>query len=61
MMPEELFGAAANATASDGMTKAGLQPNVYLANRYGRNRLHHRASLEMGSGSRTALPRIVRR
>src|SRR5260370_39510006 len=31
MMPVELFGAVANATVSDGMTKAALQPNVHLA------------------------------
>src|SRR6266478_2299094 len=59
MMPEELFGAAANATASDGMTKAGLQPNVYLAIDTDGTAyiIAHRS--EMGSGSRTALPRIV--
>src|SRR5437879_8805913 len=59
MMPEELFGADANATASDGMTKAGLQPNVYLAIDTDGTAyiIAHRS--EMGSGSRTALPRIV--
>jgi len=59
MMPEELFGAAANATASDGMTKAALQPNVYLAIDTDGTAyiIAHRS--EMGSGSRTALPRIV--
>jgi len=59
LMPEELFGAAANATASDGMTKAALQPNVYLAiDTDGTTYIiAHRS--EMGSGSRTALPRIV--
>jgi isoquinoline 1-oxidoreductase beta subunit len=59
MMPEELFGAAANATASDGMTKAPLQPNVYLAIDTDGTAyiIAHRS--EMGSGSRTALPRIV--
>src|SRR6267142_1719920 len=59
LMPEELFGTAANATASDGMTKAALQPNVYLAiDTDGTTYIiAHRS--EMGSGSRTALPRIV--
>src|SRR5712692_5969019 len=31
LMPEELFGATASATASEAMTKAAMQPNVYLA------------------------------
>src|SRR6266853_1414834 len=59
MMPEELFGAVANATALDGMTKASLQPNVYLAIDTDGTAyiIAHRS--EMGSGSRTALPRIV--
>ncbi len=59
MMPEELFGAVANATVSDGMTKAALQPNVYLAIDTDGTAyiIAHRS--EMGSGSRTALPRIV--
>ncbi len=59
LMHEELFGAAADATASDGMTKAALQPNVYLAIDTDGNTyiIAHRS--EMGSGSRTALPRIV--
>jgi isoquinoline 1-oxidoreductase subunit beta len=59
LMPQELFGAAANAGASDAMTKAPLQPNVYLAiDTDGTTYvIAHRS--EMGSGSRTALPRIV--
>src|SRR6266852_6663495 len=59
LMHEELFGASADATASDGMTKAALQPNVYLAiDTDGITYIiAHRS--EMGSGSRTALPRIV--
>src|SRR5467141_3975464 len=59
LMPEELFGTSANATASDGMTKAALQPNVYLASDTDATSyiIAHRS--EMGSGSRTALPRIV--
>jgi isoquinoline 1-oxidoreductase subunit beta len=58
-MPEQLFGAAANAGASDAMTKAPLQPNVYLAIDTDGTAyiIAHRS--EMGSGSRTALPRIV--
>ena len=58
-MPEELFGAPANATASDGMAKAPLQPSVYLAIDTDGTAyiIAHRS--EMGSGSRTALPRIV--
>src|SRR6266403_190257 len=59
LMPGELFGATASAAASDGMTKAALQPNVYLAiDTDGTTYIiAHRS--EMGSGSRTALPRIV--
>src|SRR5438477_2408617 len=59
LMPEELFGAPANATASDGMAKAPLQPGVYLAIDTDGTAyiIAHRS--EMGSGSRTALPRIV--
>src|SRR5205807_10001750 len=59
LMPEELFGAVANATASDGMAKAPLSPTVYLAiDTDGPTYIiAHRS--EMGSGSRTALPRIV--
>jgi isoquinoline 1-oxidoreductase beta subunit len=59
LMPEELFGAAANANALEGMTKAALQPNVYLAIDTDGSTyiIAHRS--EMGSGSRTALPRIV--
>ena len=59
LMPEDLFGATANASASDGMTNAALQPNVYLAIETDGTTyiIAHRS--EMGSGSRTALPRIV--
>src|SRR6266403_1593083 len=59
LMPEELFGAAANATASEGMAKAALRSNVYLAIDTDGTAyiIAHRS--EMGSGSRTALPRIV--
>jgi isoquinoline 1-oxidoreductase subunit beta len=59
MVPEELFGAVSNASASDAMAKAVLQPSVYLAIDTQGNAyiIAHRS--EMGSGSRTALPRIV--
>src|SRR3989475_7646207 len=59
MMPEELFGAAPDVSASDAMAKALLQPNVYLAIDTDGTVyiIAHRS--EMGSGSRTALPRIV--
>src|SRR5437660_577960 len=59
LMPEELFGAPANAAASDGMAKAPLEPGVYLAIDTDGTAyiIAHRS--EMGSGSRTALPRIV--
>ena len=59
LMPEKLFGAVSNAGASDAMAKAPLQPNVYLAIDTDGTAyiIAHRS--EMGSGSRTALPRIV--
>src|SRR5207302_8726782 len=59
LMPEELFGAVANASASDGMAKAPLQPSVYLAIDTDGTAyiIAHRS--ELGSGSRTALPRMV--
>ena len=59
MMPEELFGEALDVSASDAMAKALLQPNVYLAIDTDGTVyiIAHRS--EMGSGSRTALPRIV--
>ena len=58
LMPE-LFAATANATAADAFSKAPLQPNVYLAIDTDGTAyiIAHRS--EMGSGSRTALPRIV--
>src|SRR5580693_5529830 len=57
-MPEQLF-AAANSGNSDAMAKASWQPNVYLAIDTDGTAyiIAHRS--EMGSGSRTALPRIV--
>jgi isoquinoline 1-oxidoreductase subunit beta len=57
--PEELFAASPNASASEGMSKAVLQPNVYLAiDTDGTTYIiAHRS--EMGSGSRTAVPRIL--
>lgn len=59
LMPEKLFGATVDAGVSDTMIGAPLQPSVYLA--IGTDGtayiIAHRS--EMGSGSRTALPRIV--
>jgi isoquinoline 1-oxidoreductase subunit beta len=59
LMPEQMFAASANAGPSDAMTKAPLRPNVYLAIDTDGTAyiIAHRS--EMGSGSRTALPRIV--
>src|SRR5712664_3262692 len=59
LMPEELFAAAPAVSASDAMAKAPLQPSVYLAIDTDGTAyiIAHRS--EMGSGSRTALPRIV--
>src|SRR5260370_39548628 len=59
LMPEPLFGATASDSGSDEMTNAALQPNVYLAIDTDGTAyiIAHRS--EMGSGSRTALPRIV--
>jgi isoquinoline 1-oxidoreductase beta subunit len=59
LMPEQLFGAAADTSASDAAAKAALHPNVYLAIDTDGTAyiVAHRS--EMGSGSRTALPRIV--
>ena len=58
-MPEEVFGAQPKASAADAMTHAALRPNVYLAIDTDGTAyvIAHRS--EMGSGSRTALPRIV--
>src|SRR5260370_67728 len=59
LAPEQMFAASANASAPDAMTKAPLRPNVYLAidTDGAAYIIAHRS--EMGSGSRTALPRIV--
>ena len=59
LMPEQMFAASANAGPKDAMTRAPLRPNVYLAiDTDGTTYIiAHRS--EMGSGSRTALPRIV--
>jgi isoquinoline 1-oxidoreductase beta subunit len=59
LMPEKLFGATSAGGGPDGMTVAPLQPNVYLAIDTDGTAyiIAHRS--EMGSGSRTALPRIV--
>jgi isoquinoline 1-oxidoreductase beta subunit len=58
-VPEEVFGAQPKASAADAMTHAALRPNVYLAIDTDGTAyvIAHRS--EMGSGSRTALPRIV--
>src|SRR5437870_5438047 len=59
LMPERVFAASANTGAPDAMTNAPLKPNVYLAIDTDGTAyiIAHRS--EMGSGSRTALPRIV--
>jgi len=59
LVPEQMFAASANASAPDAMTKAPLRPNVYLAIDTDGTAyiIAHRS--EMGSGSRTALPRIL--
>src|SRR5580704_6527575 len=58
-IPAETFGAQPKASAADAMTHAALRPNVYLAIDTDGTAyvIAHRS--EMGSGSRTALPRIV--
>jgi isoquinoline 1-oxidoreductase beta subunit len=58
-IPAEMFGAQPNAPAADAMNHAALRPNVYLAIDTDGTAyvIAHRS--EMGSGSRTALPRIV--
>jgi len=58
LIPEQVFAATAT-SASDAAAKAPLQPNVYLAIDTDGTAyiVAHRS--EMGSGSRTALPRIV--
>src|SRR5882762_144061 len=58
-MPEEMFGSPPNAGAPEAMDNAPLRPNVYLAIDTDGTAyvVAHRS--EMGSGSRTALPRIV--
>jgi isoquinoline 1-oxidoreductase beta subunit len=58
VMPEQLF-AANGGVASDAMSNSPLQPNVYLAIDTDGTAyiIAHRS--EMGSGSKTALPRIV--
>jgi len=57
--PAKVFGPEAGGGASDAMSKAALRPNVYLAMDTDGTAylIAHRS--EMGSGSRTALPRIV--
>lgn len=57
--PAESLGSPSSTAAADAMTKAALRPNVYLAIDTDGTAyvIAHRS--EMGSGSRTALPRIV--
>ncbi len=59
LFPEQMFAASASVSGSDAMTKMPLQPNVYLAIDTDGTAyiVAHRS--EMGSGNRTALPRIV--
>jgi isoquinoline 1-oxidoreductase beta subunit len=59
LMPEELFGAPLKIAAAEAMSRAQLQPSVYLGIDTDGTAyiVAHRS--EMGSGSRTALPRIV--
>src|SRR5712691_8707152 len=54
LMPEQMFAATANASLSEAMGKARLQPSVYLAIDTDGTAyiVAHRS--EMGSGSRTA-------
>jgi isoquinoline 1-oxidoreductase beta subunit len=58
-IPAEMFGAGPLAAPADAMAGAVLRPNVYLAIDTDGTAyvIAHRS--EMGSGSRTALPRIV--
>jgi isoquinoline 1-oxidoreductase subunit beta len=58
-MPVHLHAASANSNPADAMSKAALQPNVYLAIDTDGTAyiIAHRS--EMGSGSRTAVPRIL--
>jgi isoquinoline 1-oxidoreductase subunit beta len=58
-MPEKLIAGSADANGAEGMSKAALQPNVYLAIDTDGTAyiIAHRS--EMGSGSRTAVPRIL--
>ena len=58
-LPENTFAASPGNSASDAMLKSPLQPNIYLAiDADGTTYIiAHRS--EMGSGSRTAVPRIL--
>lgn len=57
LMPEQLFGGTSSSL--DGMREAPFQPNVYLAIDTDGSVIIVAHRSEMGSGSRTALPRIV--
>jgi isoquinoline 1-oxidoreductase subunit beta len=58
-LPEDLFAASASSSGADAMSKSAMQPNVYLAIDTDGTAyiIAHRS--EMGSGSRTAVPRIL--
>ncbi len=58
-LPENIFAASPGSSAGDAMLKSPLQPSVYLAiDSDGTTYIiSHRS--EMGSGSRTAVPRIL--
>ena len=58
ILPERLFGASVNA-GEGGMSKAVLQPSVYLAIDTDGTVYIVCHRVEMGSGNRTGLPRIV--
>jgi isoquinoline 1-oxidoreductase beta subunit len=58
ILPERLFGAGVNA-GEGGMSKAVLQPSVYLAIDSDGTVYIVCHRVEMGSGNRTGLPRIV--
>ncbi len=59
ILPEKLLGDDLTATAAGAMGKAVLQPNVFLAIDVDGTVYIVCARVEMGSGNRTGLPRIV--
>src|SRR4029077_20058588 len=56
LMPEQLFGATASAASSGAMSKAALQPNVYLAIETDGTAYIIAPPSEMGAGNRPAPP-----